>query len=273
MHKQYGIRHSIGLCVCRALALILFLTCLASLSFSLWDRDGLSEEEKESLMAGSSFQLAVRLAHEISKEGNAYGGAENISTITYLTSSTRNMLGQFSTKKYLRVTRNVGKDVYFKFNRGFEEVEEQEYTDASTGISVTHQISEVIFSGAEIKYLQELLSQEDIETLVYQFKKNEVTSKESWNLLSKLLWIDDATRNYRNINFVRVGSVGTASNSVQQIYYRISFKNGDELYYMVYGKRVAVTDSHTYSYYSQNDKYFDTYDLEILFKEAGYAWP
>lgn len=275
MHKQYGLKRSPALRFCKALAFFLFLTFFVSFTLIFFDTDlltGMSDEKKEDLVSSRSFQTAVRLADEISKNSGDYGKVENIKAINYLASTSRDFLGMPHKEVYLRVIRKNGDDLYFRFLRGFEVTDAKAYTKALINDTAYNSTSEEIFKGAEIKYLKELLKQDGIEKLLYQFKKEEVTSKRYWNILLKIKMIYSVTENYRNISSVYVGSVYDDDSRTQNAVIKITFEDANILYYTVSGKNVIETDSYTYYARSKYEEYFDNYDLEILFKEAGYVW-
>lgn len=265
MHEQYGLKRSLSLRLCKALSFLLFLTFILSFFLMFFDTDlitGMSDERKQNLLSNKSFQTAVRLAHEISKKTSNYDKVENINAITVCTP----FKGLSDTKVYLCVTRKNGDSLYFTFLRGFEE------TDADTYAMKKLSYKTSTFKDAEINFLNELLNQENINDLLYQFKKDEVTSKRYWNILLKIPHISKATQNYRNISSVRIGSPHKDSSKIENTVIEINFDDGNSLYYMFIGIHIAETDYNTYCSLNINEEYFDKYELEVLFKEAGFVW-
>lgn len=280
MHKQYGLKRSPALRICKAVALLLFLTFMVSFFSMFLDVDAferlkgpgkLTEEAKEQLLEDYSFRAVVRLGYKMNENHETYGYFSNIKSVTYLVSMTRNSYGYTSTQTFIRVEKKGGSTMYFKYYKGFELTTAAVYNNHSTSNGTTQTVNTKTFKGAEIKYVEELLAREDAADLVYGFKRDEVTSKRYWKILLKVEFTD--IRNYYgSILTICIGSPYTDDRAKQNAVIKVALEDGSELYYAVIGNHVAFTDSTTYYLKNLNEVCFDSYDLEVLYKEVGYIW-
>jgi len=275
MSKKYERKLSLTLRLCKALAFFLFLVVLVSYVLMYFDLDlvlGMSEERKDGLLSSRSFQTAVRLTDEISKNTNKYGKVENIEIIKYLTSTSIDILGEVNTGYYLSVHMKNGDIFYFRFLRGFEEVDSKTYSDAKGFTSTKVQSNETIFSNAEIKYLKEVLKQNNIDDLLYEFKKNEVKSKKYWTILNRALFGIDTNEYSSRVNYVCVGSLSDDESETDGIVVKIGFENGENLYYISYDRRLMPTNEDMFQSRSKYKTYFYEYEIEVYYKEVGGTW-
>lgn len=128
------------------------------------------------------------------------------------------------------------------------------------------------FKGEVAKYIEELIHQDNAEDLVYSFKKDEVSSERFYNVLKRLPFIYYG--NYRDIVTVCIGSPEKIGNETQNAAIRITVEGGETFYYWMRGiNQVLSIDSDIYYGLNNNEVYFDKYELEVVFREAGYIWP
>lgn len=280
MHEQYGLKKSPALRICKVLALMLFLTFIASffLMFvgeSILDElngsGKLTEERKEELLSYSTFKIAVRLGYEIKNNPKTYGSISEIKSITYLTSTTRTSYGFTNTQTFLRVERKRGDDLYFKYYKGFELTTSEVYSNYSKSNETNQFTTTETFKSAETNYIKELLVREDIADLIYDFKKDEVTSKRYWNVLLKIEF-SSIREHYGNISKIYIGSQYTDDRAKQNAVIKVVLEDGNEFFYIIINNIFAITDSSAYYLRNSNEVCFDRYDLEVLYKEVGYTW-
>lgn len=274
MSNKYGLKKSPALRLCQIVAALLFVVFFASFWLMFVDIGmftEISEEKKEELISQTSFQTAVRLADEISKNQNEYGKVDTINTISYLKFITRGIENDY-TSIYLRVTKVSGSDIYFQFYKGFKTIDANTYNSAKSREGSIVSSTETVFNVAEVKYIKELLTQENIDELIYEFKKNEVTSTPYWEILRKTIKLGDVFDDFGRLQSVCIGSPYTNSLKETMGFVKITFGDGSIKYYRAVNGSFTPMLPEDYNSGLINEYCYEQYELEVFYKESGLTW-
>lgn len=166
MSKKYKKKPSIALRLCKTIAFFLFLTFTISFILMCFDLDlitGMSNERKEELLASESFQNAVTIADKISKNPSKYGEFEDVKIIIHNTDVYRDYLGIVHTDSYLVVKSKNRDNLYFRCSGDFEEIDFETFSQAKSFAVRNVHSTQISYSNAELKYIRELLNQENIK--------------------------------------------------------------------------------------------------------------
>ena len=122
------------------------------------------------------------------------------------------------------------------------------------------------------KYIKELLAQENIDELIYEFKKEEVTSTPYWKILQKITKLTEVLNDFGNLRSVCIGSPYTNGFKDTMGFVKITFGDGSIQYYRVISGSFTLMLPEDYNSGLINEYCYEQYELEVFYKESGYIW-
>jgi len=268
--EKLGIKKSVALMLCSAIAFLLFLGFAVSFWFSFKDPktvDDLSESEREVIENRASFVDVVLLAMQFEDNASTYGDFNEVISITCVSCFCSD------TTMLAKVTFSSKNCIYVNLANNFKIISESAYDNyiknrksGSTAHAHPSRVDEYI--GVEVKYVDWYASNEDSIDKIYDIIRGRIGNETSYHAAKNAVR-DYAINRYDQITEVRCINMGKG-----MVYVKIVLSNGETMCGIATRTSAMPMDldSNAYNaYIGMDETIYSNINLKVLINDsAGY---